>query len=64
MDRARVFDDLKFMWDGGEYGTQEEAFAKRTEYEQDGFSVQQLQAEGKHFLFTRRVVKEVVTSAA
>lgn len=62
MERSRQFGGLKFLWDGAEYQTQKEALEKRAEYEKEGFSVQMLAEGGKHYLFTRRVVKDVVVS--
>ncbi len=62
MDKARWFDGVKMMWDGGEYATAEEAAAKRKEYEAEGFVVQTASEGGKHYVFSRRVVKEVVVS--
>ncbi len=63
MDSVKYFDDIKFMWDGGEYG-QQEALAKRAEYEKEGFSVQSIAEGCKSYLFTRRVVKDVVVAAS
>jgi hypothetical protein len=62
MDLTRQFNEQKYVWDGSEYATEEEACAKRAEYEQAGFSVQTVADAGKHFVFTRRVVKDVVVS--
>jgi hypothetical protein len=62
MDRARQLDGMKFMWDGAEYATPQEAEAKRAEYEKEGFTVRVLAEGGKHWVFTRRVVKEIVVS--
>jgi hypothetical protein len=62
MDKARFFGGAKFMWDGVEYATPKEAADKAAEYEKEGFAVQTLAEEGKHFVFSRRVVKEVVVT--
>jgi hypothetical protein len=62
MDKARWFDGVKMMWDGSEYATADEASAKRKEYEQEGFVVQTVSEDGKHFVFSRRVVREVVVT--
>jgi hypothetical protein len=60
MDLARIFDGMKFMWDGAEYETEEEAKNVQDGYEKDEFEVRRIEEEGKHYLFTRRVVTEVV----
>ena len=50
----------KFMWDGETYESAEEAESKKTEYEKHDFEVRVVEKGGKHFLYTRRVVTEVV----
>lgn len=60
MPKARFFDGKKFMWDGEEYDDEEKARAKEKEYTEKGFEVQSLQEDGKIFLYTRRVVTEIV----
>lgn len=64
MERAKVFEGQKFMWDGVEYGNEKDLSEKRSLYEKEGFSVQALSHEGKFFLFTRRIVKETTPSPA
>lgn len=60
MPKARFFDGKKFMWDGEEYDDEEKARAKEKEYTEKGFEVQSLHEDGKIFLYTRRVVTEIV----
>ena len=60
MELARTFGGRKFMWDGVTYQNQKEAEEVRQKYRDDGFDVELVEEEGKYFLFTRRVVKEVV----
>ncbi|KPJ53707.1 hypothetical protein AMJ39_03505 [candidate division TA06 bacterium DG_24] len=60
MDLARVIDGKKFMWDGATYETEEEAKKVQEGYEKDEFEVRRIEEERKHYLFTRRVVTEVV----
>jgi hypothetical protein len=60
MPKARFFDGKKFMWDGVEYDDDEEASSVEKEYAEKGFEVQTLSEEGKIFLYTRRVVTEIV----
>jgi hypothetical protein len=57
-----VCDGKKFMWDGGFYATREEACRVEEAYEKDNFEVRATEEEGKFLVYTRRVVKEVVTA--
>lgn len=50
----------KFIWDGGTYATEAEAKEKMAQYQKDRFEVALLSEEGKHWLYTRRVVTEIV----
>lgn len=63
MELARIFDGKKFMWDGKEY-EKGEAEKIVENYRKDGFEVETLEEGGKHFVFTRRVVKEVKVEGA
>jgi len=56
--------NAKFMWDGRIYDRPEEAADRRKEYEGNGFEVKTLEREGKHLVYTRRVVKEVVVASS
>ncbi len=48
------------MWDGKTYTTEAEALKIKGEYEQNNFETRIISEENNHFLFTRRVVTEVV----
>ena len=58
---VRYFDDKKFMWDGKEYETEQEAKDKEQEYGQDDFRVKIVQDESSWLVYTRRVVSEAKT---
>jgi len=60
MELARTFGGKKFMWDGVTYQNQGEAKEVGQKYKGDGFDVELVEEGGEYFLFTRRVVKEVV----
>jgi hypothetical protein len=60
MESMRFFDRRKFMWDGEVYDLPAAAEAKKKEYDSQGFETQLVEEEGKVFVFTRRVVKEIV----
>jgi len=60
MDNVKYFDGKKFMWDGRTYISESEAINIKAEYEENNFETRIVQEEEKYFLFTRRVVTEVV----
>lgn len=57
---ARFVDGDKYMWDGAEYGSREEAETKAASYEENGFQTQVFGEEGTFVVYTRRVVTEIV----
>ncbi len=59
MNLSKVFEGKKFMWDGEEYKDEKEAKEKAEAYSKDGFEVQIYEENGKYYVFTRRVVKEI-----
>jgi len=59
-DSSIVIDGKKYMWDGVAYSSKEEAEAKMEDYKKDGFEVEVIEQEGQCFLYTRKVVKEIV----
>ena len=59
-EQALLFDGKKFMWNGKEYANDEEAAPKQKEYADNGFEVELHHQDGKTYLYTRRVITEVV----
>jgi hypothetical protein len=59
-----MFKGKKFMWDGIDYPSKDKALEKAEKYKDNGFEVETLEEDGKTYLYTRRVVKEVVVEAA
>ena len=57
------FNGKKFMWDGIDYPSREKALEKMEKYKVDGFEVESHEEDGRTYLYTRRVVKEVVVQA-
>ncbi len=57
-----MIDGKKFLWDGRLFETHDDASCKAEAYKSDNFEVQMVEADGKHLVYTRRVVKEVVVS--
>jgi len=60
MELARIFNGKKFMWDGKPYTNEKEGREIGQKYKDDGFEVELVEEENQYFLFTRRVVTEVV----
>jgi len=58
--RARVFEGEKFMWDGKEYATMQEAQKAEIVYQQEGFEIMVVEDQGKFHIYTRKVIKEVI----
>jgi hypothetical protein len=59
-EQALLFDGKKFMWDGKEYESDKEAAPIRKGYEEGGFDVEVHHEGGKTYLYTRRIVTEIV----
>jgi hypothetical protein len=57
-DRARLFEGRKFLWDGVDYESEEEAKSAGEAYAGEGFEVEVWSEKGSAFVYTRRVVKE------
>ena len=57
--KALKIDGKKFMWDGKDYESPDEAKTKMAEYEKEGFEVRMVEEEDKVHVYTRRVVTEV-----
>jgi len=55
-----LYREKKFMWDGIDYPSKEEALEKIQEYKSKGFEVETFEESGKTYLYTRRVVKEII----
>ncbi len=58
------FNGKKFIWDGVDYPSGEHSAEKMETYKRDGFEVEVLEEDGKTYLYTRRVVKEVAVEKA
>ncbi len=64
MELARIFNGKKFMWDGKAYTDEKETGEIRRKYKDDGFEAELVKEENQYFLFTRRVVTEVVVEGS
>ena len=48
------------MWDGNDYTDEKIALETAQKYKDDGFETEVFEEEQKYYVFTRRVVEEVV----
>jgi hypothetical protein len=55
-----VMNGKKFMWDGVDYPNGKEVAEKMQKYKNDGFEVEIVEEDRKSYLYTRRLVKEVI----
>ncbi|GAG74248.1 unnamed protein product [marine sediment metagenome] len=60
MQLARIINKKKFMWDKGIYSTEAEAKVKIKKYEREGFETHLIEDERKYFIYSRRIVTEIV----
>jgi hypothetical protein len=60
MQLARIINGKKFMWDGKDYPDKKSALDTAQKYKKDGFETEVFEEEKKYYVFTRRVVEEVV----
>lgn len=60
MELAKVIDGKKYMWDKGSYPTESEANEKIKKNNKEGFETQLIKDSGKYFVYSRRVVTEIV----
>ncbi len=54
----------KMMWDGVDYSNGEQTLERMKKYKADGFEVELFEENGKNYLYTRRVVQQVVVPNA
>ena len=59
-DLSKFVDGKKFMWDGKVYESEQLAQEVKKKYEDDNFEVQLIQEENQYFVYSRRVVTEIV----
>jgi len=61
MPKNLIFvEENKYMWDGISYESKNEAQDIMQKYKDDNFQVELVEEEGKFFLYTRRIVTEIV----
>ena len=60
IENVRYEGSSKFMWDGEIYEDRASMKSKKEEYTGKNFEVLIFEQDGNYFLYTRRVVKEIV----
>lgn len=63
MQLSRIVDGKKFLWDGSTYNDEKSAFEISQKYESDGFETKVINEEDKYFVFSRRIVKEIIVES-
>jgi len=58
---AIIHEGKKFLWDGSVFETRDESLRQVQLYEKANFEVCTVEQDGKFLVYTRRVVKELVT---
>lgn len=58
-ENSIIIDNKKFMWDGINYESETAAKENFDKYSTDGFEAKLLKADGKFFVYSRRVAKEI-----
>ncbi|MCP4754737.1 MAG: hypothetical protein GY866_27975 [Proteobacteria bacterium] len=59
-EKAIYEDSRKFMCDGETYESHKDAVDKKQAYEEKNFDVRIIEEEGKLYIYTRRVVTEII----
>ena len=57
---ASIINGKKFMWDGITYESEKDALAAKKAFEAEGFEVELVSTDNQPFLYSRRVVTEIV----
>ena len=60
MDNFKIIEDKKYMWDGEDYESEAAALENKSKYEKDDFQAKLIMEEGKIFVYTRRVVTDII----
>lgn len=60
MDLAKIIGEKKFMWDGKIYKSEKDAEEAKVQYETDGFEIQVFTKNDKYYVYSRRVITDVV----
>jgi len=64
VQKSKIIDGKKFMWDGVEYTSEIEAGNVMAKHEAEHFETLLVAEENRFFVFTRRVVTEIKIEGA
>lgn len=56
IELAKRFEGKKFMWDGMEYGSEQQAREVMEKYKKEGFEVEVVKEGNKYLVYSRREV--------
>lgn len=59
-ERSKTYDSRKFMWDGRTYENEKRAKEIEKDYQKEGFETLVTNEGNGSFVYTRRVVTEIV----
>jgi len=57
---AKIINGKKYMWDGKDYLDKKSSLDVAQKYKKDGFETEVFEEEKKYYVFTRKVVEEIV----
>ncbi len=60
MEISKIINEKKYMWDGAACPDNKSAMGVAEKYKSDGFETEIIEEDKNYYVFTRRVVKEVV----
>lgn len=60
IDKSKIFEGNKFMWDGRTYVNEGEAKSTEEKYRKNGFETKIIKEENQYLIYTRREIKEIV----
>lgn len=59
-ERSKMYEGKKFMWDGRTYESEDKAKETEGEYQKEGFETLIINEGNDSFVYTRRVVTEII----
>jgi hypothetical protein len=60
MQLSKIINGKKYMWDGATYSDKKNTLDIEQKYKNDGFETEILEEDKNYYIFTRKVVKEII----
>lgn len=60
MQLSKIINGKKYMWDGATYSDKKSTLDIEQKYKNDGFETEILEEDKNYYIFTRKVVKEII----